>query len=203
MSFNPQQPTGGRPMPPNYAQGSGPRQPYTQQPGFSQGDFGQPAHGQPGYGQQGFAGPPPMMNPALFDSRNLPDAAYGPGSPPFWMASEQERTTAMWSHLGSLLFGYLPLIMFLIKKDESPFVREHTRQGLNAMITNTIATVAALILFGGIGFVLAFFTFGLSMFLLYAAFIVPCVYIVFYIIAGVAANRGEGYKFPLVFEFVR
>ncbi|UVI34545.1 DUF4870 domain-containing protein [Brevibacterium spongiae] len=221
MSFNPQQPNSGRPMPPHYSQASGPQQPYSRQPGAQSYSFGQPGsqqpnYGQPGYGQNGPGygqpgsggqygpgGPQPFVDPALFDSRNLPDAAYGPESPPFWMASESERTTAMWSHLGSLLFGYLPLIMFLVKKDESPFVREHTRQGLNALITNTIATIAAFFVFGMVGFLLAFVTFGLSMFLMYVAFIVPCVYIVLYIIAGIAANRGEGYKMPLVFDFVK
>lgn len=173
-------------------------QPGTQQPGY-----GQPGYGQAGYSQPGYGGPQPFVSPALFDSRSLPDSAYGPGSAAFWMAGESDRTTAMWSHLGALLFGYLPLILFLVKKDESPYVREHTRQGLNAMITNTIATIAAFIVFGAIGFILAFFTFGLSMLLMYAAVIVPIVYIVFYIIAAVAANRGEGYRFPLTIDFVK
>jgi uncharacterized Tic20 family protein len=233
MSYNPQQPNSGRPMPPNYGQQTGSQQPYSQQqysqqpgarsytygpygsqqagyaqPGYGQAGYPQPGPGQPGYAQPGYAQPgvasaPPMVNPALLDSRNLPEAAYGPGSAQFWMPTESERTTAMWSHIGSLFFGYLPLIMFLVKKDESPFVREHTRQGLNAMITNTIFTVGAFFVFGLIGIALAFFTFGISMFLMYTAIIVPIVYMVLYIIAAVAANRGEGYKMPLVFQFVK
>ncbi|WP_210602347.1 DUF4870 domain-containing protein [Brevibacterium oceani] len=194
MSFNPQPPNSGRPMPPNYGQAAGPQS--------SQGP--QQNYGQPNYGQQpGFGPPQPGVNPALFDSQALPDAAYGPGSELFWMAGERERTTAMWSHLGTLLFGYLPLIMFLVKKDESPFVREHTRQGLNAMITNTIATTAATLILMFFGFVLSFVTFGLGMFIVFGAFVIPLVYSVLYIIAGIAANRGEGYKIPLVFEFVK
>lgn len=239
MSFDPQQPNSGRPMPPTYSQPAGSQPHQAQQPGaqsYGPGQNGQgysqQANGQQGYSQQGYSqagphqsgysqqgysqqgygqqgcgqphpGPHRMGNPALFNSQMLPEAAYGPGSAQFWMAGESERTTAMWSHLGTLAFGYLPLIMFLIKKDESPFVREHTRQGLNAMITNTIATLAALMLFGGVGFVLAFVTFGLGMLLMYAALIVPLVYVVFYIIAAVAASRGEGYKISLVFEFVK
>jgi uncharacterized Tic20 family protein len=188
MSFNPQQSNSGRPMPPNYGQPSGTQQPYTQRPYTHRTGFGESQ---------------PFFNPALFDSRNLPDSAYGPGSERFWMADERDRTTAMWSHLGTLLFGYLPLIMFLVKKDESPFVREHTRQGLNAMITNTIATTAALFILGFFGFALAFVTFGLGMFIMFAAFVVPVLYTVLYIIAGIAAHRGEGNRIPLVFEFVR
>jgi uncharacterized Tic20 family protein len=182
---------------PGYGQ-AGYGQPGTQQPGYGQSGYGQSGFSQPGYG-----GPQPFVSPALFDSRSLPDSAYGPGSAGFWMAGESDRTTAMWSHLGTLLFGYLPLIMFLVKKDESPYVREHTRQGLNAMITNTIATTAALIVFAVIGFILAFFTFGLSMLLMYAACIIPIVYVVFYIIAAIAANKGEGYRIPLTIDFVK
>ncbi|MGZ1492609.1 DUF4870 domain-containing protein [Brevibacterium sediminis] len=224
MSYHPEQP-GSRPMPPNYSQASGSQQPYAPQgqqysqpqthsgqPGYggqsgygSQQTYGaQPNYGgQPGYGAQPGYGMPQMHNPAMFDSRSLPEQAYGPGSEQFWMAHEPDRTTAMWTHLGSLIFGFMPLIMFLVKKDESPFVREHSRQGLNAMITNTIVTFGALFVFGFVGFILALVTFGIGIIVMYAALIVPLVYCVFYIIAAVAANKGEGYKFPLTINFVK
>ncbi|WGP04607.1 DUF4870 domain-containing protein [Bacillus subtilis] len=224
MSYHPEQP-GSRPMPPNYSQASGSQQPYAPQgqqysqpqthsgqPGYggqsgygSQQAYGaQPNYGgQPGYGAQPGYGMPQMHNPAMFDSRSLPEQAYGPGSERFWMAHEPARTTALWTHLGSLIFGFMPLIMFLVKKDESPFVREHSRQGLNAMITNTIVTFGALFVFGFVGFILALVTFGIGIIVMYAALIVPLVYCVFYIIAAVAANKGEGYKFPLTINFVK
>ena len=224
MSYHPEQP-GSRPMPPNYSQASGSQQPYAPQgqqysqpqthsgqPGYggqsgygSQQAYGaQPNYGgQPGYGAQPGYGMPQMHNPAMFDSRSLPEQAYGPGSERFWMAHEPDRTTALWTHLGSLIFGFMPLIMFLVKKDESPFVREHSRQGLNALITNTIVTFGALFVFGILGFMLALVTFGIGILLVYAALIVPLVYVVLYIIAAVAANKGEGYKFPLTINFVK
>jgi len=224
MSYHPEQP-GSRPMPPNYSQASGPQQHYAPQsqqysqpqthsgqtnyegqPGYgSQRAYGaQPNYGgQPGYGAQPGYGMPQMHNPAMFDSRSLPEQAYGPGSEQFWMAHEPDRTTALWTHLGSLIFGFMPLIMFLVKKDASPFVREHSRQGLNAMITNTIVTFGALFVFGFVGFILALVTFGIGIIVMYAALIVPLVYCVFYIIAAVAANKGEGYKFPLTINFVK
>lgn len=191
MSFHPE-PPGSRPMPPNYTQASGPQQPYAQQP------YAQQAYGaQPGYGM------PRLVNPAMFDSRALPEYAYGPGSEQFWAATDSERTTALWSHLGAIFFGFVPLIMYLVKKDESPYIREHSRQGLNAMITNTIITTGAVFVFGFFGFLLALVTFGFGLLLMYAAFIVPVVYFVLYIIAAVAANRGEGYRFPLTISFVK
>ena len=218
MSYHPEQP-GSRPMPPNYSQASGSQQPYApqgQQYSQPQTHSGQPGSGgqsgygsqraygaQPGYSAQPGYGMPQMHNPAMFNSRSLPEQAYGPDSEQFWMAHEPDRTTAMWTHLGSLIFGFMPLIMFLVKKDESPFVREHSRQGLNAMITNTIVTFGAFIVFGFVGFILALVTFGIGFVVMYAAFIVPLVYCVFYIIAAVAANKGEGYNFPLTINFMK
>ena len=224
MSYHPEQP-GSRPMPPNYSQVSGSQQPYAPQnqqysqprthggqPGYGsqqayggqQNYAGQPGYNaQPGYNTHPGYGMPQMHNPAMFDSRSLPEQAYVPGSEQFWMAHEPDRNTAMWTHLGSLIFGFMPLIMFLVKKDESPFVREHSRQGLNAMITNTIVTSAAIFVFMILGFMLALVTFGFGLFIVYAAAIVPIVYCVFYIIAAVAANKGEGYKFPLTINFVK
>ena len=182
------------------AYGAQPNSGYSGQPGYG----GQPGYNsQPGYGGRPGFGMPQMHNPAMFDSRSLPEQAYGPGSEQFWMAHEPDRTTALWTHLGALIFGFMPLIMFLVKKDESPFVREHSRQGLNALITNTIVTFAALFVFGILGFMLALVTFGIGILLMYAALIVPLVYVVIYIIAAVAANKGEGYKFPLTINFVK
>lgn len=196
-------------------QGYGSPQTYSSQPNYgSQQNFGSPQGQQYGSGQQysqqqygaqqqAYGAPRFVGNPALFDSQALPENAYGPGSDQFWYATESERTTVLWSNIGALFFGILPLIMFLVKKDESPFVREHTRQGLNAWITNIIATFAASFVLGILGFLLALVTFGLGMFIVYFAFLIPIFYAVLYVIAAVAGNKGEGYKFPLTFEFVK
>ncbi|GAA1866767.1 DUF4870 domain-containing protein [Brevibacterium marinum] len=216
QASGPQQPYSQQP----YSQQNYGSQQYGQQPGYGSQQYGQQGYGsqqppgnvyQPGYGsQQQYAGPhsygygaPQGWNPAMFHSQALPDSAFGPGSGQFWQASESERTTALWTHIGTIFVWFLPIIMFLVKKDESPFVREHSRQGLNAMITNCIATFAAVIVFMVIGIVLAVVTFGLGFFVYFLAFCVPLVYTVLYIIAAVAANKGEGYTFPLVFDFVK
>lgn len=174
----------------------GSQQGYGQQQYGSQQGYGGQQHGQPGYGIQ-------QANPALFNSVNLPEAAYGPGSERFWNANESERTTALWTNIGALFIGFLPLIMFLVKKDESPFVREYARQGTNAWITNMIATFAASFVLGILGFLLALVTLGFGFFIVYLAFLIPLFYAVLYIIAAVAANKGEGYKFPLTINFIK
>lgn len=174
---------------------------YGSQQQYSQQQYAQQPYGA---GAQSYGyGAPQAVNPALFNSQALPENAYGPGSEQFWQPSEPERTTVMWTHIGALFIGFLPLIMFLVKKDESPFVREHTRQGLNAWITNMIATFAATFVLGIVGFILALVTFGIGILVMYLACLIPLVYVVLYIIAAIAGSKGEGYKFPLTFNFVK
>ena len=146
-----------------------------------------PPHTGPGANPHGPAdhpAAPPLRGPH-------PDAAYGTGSAPYWAASQDDRSLAVLTHLGALLVSALvPLIMFLVKKDESPFVREQARQSLNLQIMVLIAaTVSGLLTVVLIGFVL-----------------LPLVVIaswVLQIIATVKAYGGEVYRMPFTFEFVR
>jgi len=121
----------------------------------------------------------------------LPPQAYGPGSAAFWQPTPEERTLAMWTWVGSILIGWLmPLIIFLTKKDESPFVRETARQSLNFQIVVTIGmTISYLLMFVFIGFVTAP---AIGIFTL-----VIC------IIGAMKANQGEGYRPPLAFDMVK
>lgn len=187
-------------------QGYGSQQQYGSQQNYGGQQYGsqQQYGGQQNYGGQQYGVQPAMhANPAMFDSANLPESAYGPGSERFWNATDSERTTALWTNIGALFVGFLPLIMFLVKKDESPFVRDYARQGTNAWITNMIATFAASIVLGIIGTILAFVTMGFGFLIVYFAFLIPLVYAVIYIIAAVAANKGQGYKFPLTINFIK
>jgi uncharacterized Tic20 family protein len=119
--------------------------------------------------------PPPVTYPA----------AAAPLSP------ADEKLWATLTHVGGILFHWLaPLIAFLVLKDRGPFVRWHTRQALNFQLTVLIAYI--------VGIVLCFVVIGF--FLLLA---VGVLNIVFGILAAMAANRGEFYRYPLAIEFVR
>ncbi|WUU94106.1 DUF4870 domain-containing protein [Spirillospora sp. NBC_01491] len=103
--------------------------------------------------------------------------------------TQDERTWALLTHLGQLVLwfvslGFLaPLLVFLIKKDESPFLRHHGAQGLNFTITQIIYSVINIaLMFVLIGFLTAI-ALGITQ-------------IVFLIIAAVAGNRGDWYRFP-------
>jgi uncharacterized protein len=106
-----------------------------------------------------------------------------------------ERSSAMWCHLGVLLIGVLscgaltllawivPLVIMNGKGRESAFVRHHASQALNFYIEMLIAGIVAFVLlFVLIGFVL------LPLLIIWN--------LVFLIVASVQASNGEWYRIP-------
>lgn len=169
------------------------QQPYGQPDyGQQQGSYGQQGYGQQGYGQQGYGGQQPQayaQQPGYGGPHGGQLQPYG-AHPPAYL-SQDEKTWALMSHLGMILVGFLaPLIVYLTKKDESHYLRHHSQQALNFGITVAIVSVAGSI----IGVVLSFILIGFFVFpLLFAYYIVVIIYV---ILASVAANRGEWYRYP-------
>lgn len=104
--------------------------------------------------------------------------------------SSDDRTMAMLAHLLALVSGFLgPLIIWLIKKDESPFVDHHGKEALNFQITMLIAWIVAFVsILILIGFVLIFVLFIAQL--------------LFPILAAVAANKGETYRYPATLRII-
>ncbi|MEU1391473.1 MULTISPECIES: DUF4870 domain-containing protein [unclassified Nonomuraea] len=181
-------------------QGSGPQLGYGQQPG-SQPDYGRqppsqpgpmssppryvppppgygqpPGHGQaPGYGQQpGYGYPAGPYVPGRFGPRRGSD----------------DTTMAMLSHLLGLLVSWIgPLIIYLMKKDESPYVRDQAAEALNFQITMFIGYLVASVL-----------TIVLVGLLLFP--IVWIVSLIFHVQAAIATNRGENYRYPFAIRLI-
>ena len=113
------------------------------------------------------------------------------------VADKQANTWGMLCHLTALSgfiipFGHVlgPLIVWLIKKDEFPFVDDQGKESLNFQISMTIYTFVAIILcFALVGFILA------------PALMIAN--IVFVILAGVKANTGEPYRYPCTIRFIK
>lgn len=83
-----------------------------------------------------------------------------------------------------------PLIIWLIKKEEMPFVDYHGKEALNFQISMAIYSIISLILMVVfIGFVLIF--------------VVLIVDVVLTIMAAVKANNGEYYRYPLTIRFIK
>lgn len=109
----------------------------------------------------------------------------------------QEKTWALIAHLSALAgfivpFGHIigPLVVWLIKKDESAFVDDQGKEAINFQISMTLyAVVAAILILVIIG-----------IFLLIGIGILD---IVLVIIAAVKANAGEKFRYPLTIRFIR
>lgn len=116
-----------------------------------------------------------------------PTSPYAPQP----LSPSDEKLWATLIHVGGILFYFLPsLIGYIVLRDRGPFIREHTATALNFQLTMLIASVV-----GGI------LTLLLIGFLILIA--VAIVIIVFSIIAAVAANNGQSYRYPLSITFVR
>lgn len=119
-----------------------------------------------------------------------PQPPYGAAPVAQPMNPADERMWATLVHVGGIFLSFWPaLIGYLVFKDRGPFVRAHTATALNFQLTLLIAEI--------VGWILALVLIGLI--LVAAVYIVR---IVFSIIAALAANRGEWYRYPMTITFV-
>lgn len=174
--------------------------------GPAQAGYGQPGGGypQPGYGRPGQVAP--TNQPGAPATQGYPQPGYGPAGPgypppgygqpgygrPDWgpggpqgPVTPNDTQMAMLAHMGAIILGFVPgLIVYLMKKDESPWARKHGAESLNFSITMAIASAVCVPLI---------FVFGLGALLL---LVITVLRIVMGIIGGMAANRGETYEYP-------
>jgi uncharacterized Tic20 family protein len=113
------------------------------------------------------------------------------------LEEKDARTWAMLCHIGAFAgyiipFGHIvaPLVIWLIKKEGSPFVDDQGKESLNFQISMSIYAI--------IGLVLTLVVIGAV--LLMAAVIFDVVMV---IIAAVRANSGERYRYPLCMRFIK
>lgn len=107
------------------------------------------------------------------------------------MASSDDRLMAMLIYVLSIFVPVLgPLVIWLMKKDESAFVDFHGKEYFNFLISYTIYTfVSSLLTIILIGFI------GLAIVGLYA--------FIFTIIAAIKAYDGQEYQIPLVIRLIK
>ena len=92
-----------------------------------------------------------------------------------------------------------PLVVFLVFKDRSRFVRGHAAEALNMNIALAVYLVVLSIVFAIVGVL----TLGLGFLLFYLLAVPGIVYLVFSILGAVAASQGREYRYPLIFRLVR
>jgi len=106
--------------------------------------------------------------------------------------SKDERTMGMLCHLLGII-GFLgPLIIWLIKKDQMPFVETEGKESLNFQITLLIAWVVVI--------VLAVVTCGIGGLL---GPVVMIVNLIFVIMGAMKANEGTSYKYPFNLRLIK
>jgi uncharacterized Tic20 family protein len=115
---------------------------------------------------------------------------YGPKGP------SDDQLLALLAYLLTFVASLIaPLIIYLVKMNESRYVRFHAAQSLNMGLTALIYSFSGVLI--GIGMAIA--THGLALILLIPLFIAFVIaHLVYLILAAVAANRGELYRVPAV-----
>lgn len=120
-----------------------------------------------------------------------------PAPAPSSEVSKDAKTFGMLCHLAALA-GFIiplgsvlgPLIIWLIKKNEMPFVDDQGKESLNFQITVTIALLVCVpLMFIGIGLLLLP--------------IIGIAALVFVIIAAMKANEGIAYRYPWALRLIK
>ena len=105
-------------------------------------------------------------------------------------STANDKNIAVLTHLGGIFFGFIPaLIVWLLKKDDNPFVGGQAREALNFQLTVLIGYMVA--------WVLAFVLVGFMLLpLIYVGNLVLC------ILAAVKVSQGEDYRYPLTLRLI-
>jgi len=115
-------------------------------------------------------------------------------------SESEDRQTRMWGmflHL-SVFAGYAvpiagllaPIVIWQIKKDELPLIDEHGKNLMNWLLSLLVYTIACVLL--------SFLFVGIPL-----LFLLALLSVVFPIVAGIKANNGEVWKYPLSIEFLK
>lgn len=126
----------------------------------------------------------------------MADETSGPGpaapvTPDPAGPNKDARTMGMLAHILGIPLGFLgPLIIWLIKKDEMPFVDDQGKESLNFQITVLIAFVVS----------------GLLTCVFIGMFLFPVVFvgnIILCIMGAMKANNGETYRYPFALRLIK
>lgn len=104
--------------------------------------------------------------------------------------SANDKNIAVLTHLAGIFFSFIPaLIVWLLKKDDSAFIGEQSREALNFQITMVIGYMVA--------GVLSWILIGLLFFpILWLANLVFC------LLAAINVSKGENYQYPFALRLI-
>jgi uncharacterized Tic20 family protein len=113
-------------------------------------------------------------------------------------STPDERQWAMFCHLGGLVghalvgFGHVvvPLVLWLIKREEMPFVNQEGKEAVNFQLSIT--------LYGIVSGLASFFCIGFLMLIAVGIFDLIVV-----IMACIEVSNGKAYRYPLCIRFIK
>jgi uncharacterized Tic20 family protein len=118
----------------------------------------------------------------------MPEDLLGTDESPVIPPTSDEKTMALLAHVLTFVFPILaPLIIYLVKKDESSFIAYHAKESLNFQISLAIICIALAITIIG---------------LLLIWFVVILGYILV-IIATIRASEGKLYRYPFCIRLIK
>jgi len=121
------------------------------------------------------------------NTENLMGEEFTPTTTP----TADEKTMAILSHILTIVSSFIaPLIIYLIKKDESPYVAEHAKESLNFQITLFILYIVSL--------VLVLVVVGLIF-----LWLLPIAGLILVIIATIKASENKMYRYPINFRLIK
>jgi len=123
---------------------------------------------------------------------SLPEETFPPSGPPQMFWGMTENTYCMLMHISQLVGTgpILPIVMWAINKDQSPMIDQHGKNILNFIISMFIYIMVSIALvFIIVGFITAM-AIGVMM--------IACP-----IIAGIKANEGNYWPYPLCIRFFK
>ena len=105
--------------------------------------------------------------------------------------SVDDKNWALFAHIGTFFGGlFVPLIIWLTKKDESPFVSEHAKESLNFQIS--------LMIYLMLGVILCFILIGILVLIALSIFSIWVT-----VKATIEASHGRSYHYPLCIKIVQ
>ena len=120
--------------------------------------------------------------------QQTPNSLLGTEQEPMYTPTSDEKTLALLAHLLTVFSSFIaPLVIYLVKKDESPFVAAHAKESLNFQISVFIICVALFLTIIGI-------------FLLWLVGILSLVLV---IVATIRASEGKLYRYPFCIRLIK
>ena len=124
-------------------------------------------------------------------------------TPPPPTNSGDDNSLALLVHLSGIILGFIvPLIVWLVNKDNpnKAFLNDQSKEALNFHINVIVISIVLSI----VGTVLSFVTMGLAAFLFVPLMVIFGIAVaVLLIIGGLAAQKGEYYRYPFIIRLLK